>query len=136
MGKSAKTEALKQMLTLPATLRISQSDMLSRCCCSCEVPGHKSLYINCDLVVAAVSSSSLSAHLDLPSKPRWQVDIPTALPYFRTKLPRQEYVSTCSGVLQLPKSSGLTAHALEKYTGFSRKSNCKVQATGHDVKSR
>lgn len=45
-------------------------------------------------------------------------------------------MSTCSGVLQLPKSSGLTAHALEECTEFSHKNNGKVQATGHDVKSR
>lgn len=55
------------MLTLQAILRISPSDMLSSCCCSCEQPGHKSLYIGCDLVVAAVFSSSLSAHLGLPN---------------------------------------------------------------------
>lgn len=87
------------------------------------------------MAAAAVFSSSLSTHLDLSSKPHWQAHIPMVLLYVRTKLPGQKYVSTCSGVLQLPESSGLTAHAL-KCTGFSLKSNCKVQATGHDVKSR
>lgn len=91
----------------------------------CEEPGHKSLYIGYDLVVEAVSSC-YSAHIDLSSKLQWQAHIPTALPYFRAKLPRQEYVNAWSGVLQLPKNSGLTAHALEKCTGFSHKSNCKV----------
>lgn len=93
MGKSAKTETLKKMTSLLATLRLYQSDMLSSWCCFCAQTGHKSLSISCDLVIAPVSSFSLSVYLDLPSKPHWQADTPTVLVYFRTKHSRQDYGS-------------------------------------------